>query len=147
MKLVLCLSILMAVAVVPVFAVEANMCVYCSDLCCDANPSTQDYWVPAGTQVSRTYIHYEGLAGNEVTVECWRYVGLNPTEFLWSVTDLCGCGTTYRDTQQPISQNQGIRFKVKCTGCNSENCNFGSTAVYFYTSATAASCPPECPKN
>ncbi|MBK6765459.1 MAG: hypothetical protein IPG71_03785 [bacterium] len=147
MKIVVLLGLCLITTAQLFAQTEADMCVLITDPCCDASWSTWDYSVPAGRQITGTYVHYEGSDLNEVTVECWQMVNGLPSIRRWSVTDRCGCGTVSTTTGHPIGQNTDLRFTVKCMGCNSENCAIGSTAVYLYTSINAATCPTQCPKD
>lgn len=117
------------------------MCVSVTDVCCDAGWSSVDCNIPAGKQITVTYIHYDTPTNNEVNVECIGFPNGEPGELIWSRADLCGCGNTSHSEQ--IAGPNLIRFRVKCMGCNSENCHLGSATVYFYTS-TMTSCPPSC---
>ena len=125
---------------------EASMCVSVTDICCDTGWSSADYTIPANQQITKTHFHYEGKDGNRVKIECYDVNGGVET-FLWSSGDqstYCGCGESFTTTSHPISQNQTLRFKVRCLQCATGNCVTGSTVVTFASNSSYTTCLPDC---
>ena len=124
------------------WAQEPNMCVSVTDVCCDGNWSSVDYTIPAGKVIAKTYIHHDSPTHNEVDIQCLGFPNGEPGDVIWAMDNVCNCGnTSYTET---IAGPQTIRFKIRCMGCNSDNCYFGSSTVYFYT-ISQTTCALNCP--
>lgn len=126
---------------------EASMCVSVTDACCDGNWSSVDYLIPAGQQITTTYIHFDSPktpSSDGVEIQCLGFPNGEPGVVIWEYVGgsmKCNCGNaSHSEIMAGPSQ---IRFKVRCKGCNSDNCTLGSSPVNFYTSARPT-CPPNC---
>lgn len=129
---------------------EASMCVSVTDACCDEDEwgpalwSSVDYTIASGERITKTFFHYDSPDNKAIRVKCYSVIGGTETE-LWNVNQsFCGCGSSTSTTGHPVNGPLTIRYKVWCTACPENQCSAGNGKVYFYTSVTAASCPPQC---
>ncbi|NUO20111.1 hypothetical protein HUU59_11735 [bacterium] len=127
---------------------EASMCVSITNTTCSTWDSV-DYAIPTGQQITKTYIHYDSPTTDGVRVDCFNVNGDGSTGTRrWTINQtFCGCGSTATTDGHTISGGQTIRMRMYRTACPGYNCSGGQSKVYFYTSATAASCPPQCQPN
>lgn len=144
MKYALLALVFIGISTTQAFAVEANMCVSVTDVCCDANFSSVDFTLPGGQQVTTTYVYHNGSSVNKVYIECWDIVNGQENFLIFTLDDVCGCQEGSSISNHPISWDHHIRFKVKCKDCEGGNCAIGSSTVYLYSSAAQASCPIKC---
>jgi len=126
---------------------EASMCVSITNT--DDSGShwdSTDYAIPTGQQITRTYFHYNSPSTDGVRLECYIVNGDGSTGTrIWAVNQtFCGCGSSSTTIGHTISGGQTIRFRVYRTWCPNFSISSGSSVVHFYTSATAATCPPQC---
>ncbi|NUO20113.1 hypothetical protein HUU59_11745 [bacterium] len=121
-----------------------------TDVCCNdtggATWSSVDYTIASGQQISKTYFLYDSPTSKAVRIKCFKVENGVETE-LWNINqNFCGCGSDATTVGHAMEGPMTIRYKVWCTACEGD-CSAGNGKVYFYTSVTAASCPPQCQPN
>ncbi|MCB1058747.1 MAG: hypothetical protein KDB65_00820 [Calditrichaeota bacterium] len=145
MKTLLLLGLMLGLYASVFAQTEESMCVSVTNATASHWDST-DHFIPSGQQISKTYFHYKSPDTDGVRVDCYQVNGDGSTGTrIWTVNNtFCGCGSSSTIVSHPISGNQTIRLRVYRTNCPGYSISGGTSKVHFYTSATAASCPPQC---
>jgi hypothetical protein len=123
-----------------------TFCVSVSDGCCDANPSTTDYTIPAGQHIDTTYVWYNVPSGAYLNIECWDIADDEENFQFWVRENLTGCGTIWVRDNHAIGQNHHLRFKATCAA-TSFPCPGTPSVAYIYSPASNAACHPNCEKD
>ncbi len=146
MKALLLIGLMVGLCAQVFAQTEASMCVSLSDQCCNTAWDSVEFSIPAGQQISKTYIHYNTPSGDQVKVECFGFPNGKTPVLIWDEEDLCGCGTKQTTEVHPIGGPNTIRFRVTCSGCTGD-CAGGTARVQIYTAPKAVTCPENCSPN
>ncbi len=150
MKSLLMMGLLLGMCASLLAQTEASMCVSVTNTGDSGSHwDSTDYFIPSGEQISQTFFLYNSPSTDGVRVDCYQVNGDGSTGTrIWTVNNtFCACGSSSTTVGHPIAGNQTIRLRVYRTDCPGYSISSGTSKVYFYTSATAASCPPQCQQN